>query len=876
MKKKYFIPAIIVFAIIMIVYFIKNIYPFGSSFIAWGDMHAQVLALYYSFYDVIYNGKSLFIDFTSGVASNIYGNFSYYITSPFTLIILLFKRANIPQAVSIIVLLKFIMSSITCNYVLDKRFKKLSDFYKVVFSVIYAISTYNLSLYIIIGWLDIVYLFPLLFDSLIDLFEDKKIKKYIILLSLCFIFNFYITIICTLFIFFFSFIYLKKYKKEIVKERLSLLGITTILSLMISSIVLIPSFYQILNSSRMGVNFDGLFNSKTGPIIDKFMFLTSSASLFVCNVFLLRKTKNKKYRIMYLCTLLLITPQLLIEPINKLWHLGSYVYYPYRYGFILMFLLILGSCYYLENKKDLEKDKKSNKCINILITIIVMLLNILIVFVVHKYYYVLQDSINKLTFSLNKKAFIIAVAISSFNFMAYFLIMKFMNKDSLLKKGLILFSVIVFSISLSLIYIKIDSDEKVLHSKYDDMNYLYDYEFEDGYHIKKDYNSLIENFGFVTNKPTQEFFTSLTNNDMFILYQKLGYDSYAMNTSSNGSNIFIDGILSNKYLISEDSLNDEYYNLKSSDNIMIYESKLDISKGYVLNKKIDLNNTKNSFEASNIIYKSITGSDNNIFNIIDDFDKVNVNYKDNVLSKIDNNKDAYLEKTVDVIEKQIIYFEFTKPFINKMNNKSFSAFQILVNDEVIYEEYLSKENTGTIKLGTFENESVNIKIKLLKNSISNINGINIGMLSVSKLNNFFKDNKYNLDYKVNKDSVSINYSSDKEGILFLPIGYIDGMNVINNGKETNIVKVFDNFVGINLIKGENNINISYTPKYFIIGSIISIIGILLSLLFIKFKDVIINLKTIKNISYWLYITLYIIMIIGIYIVPTIMFVLSFI
>ena len=268
MKKKYLISGLCVCFVLMIVYFLKSIYPFGNDFLAWGDMHAQVLALYYNFYDVVYNGKSIFIDFTSGIASSVFGNFVYYITSPFTLIVLLFKRANIPQAVSLIVMGKIALSAVTCNYFLDKKFNKLSNFYKILFSVIYALSTYNLSLYIIVGWLDIVYLFPLLLNSLLDMFEKKKVKSYIIILSLCFIFNFYITIISLLFIFFATFIYLKKYKWQDIRSKITLLGFSTVLSLMIASVVLIPTYMQVLNSSRMGVNFDGIYNSKTGPIID--------------------------------------------------------------------------------------------------------------------------------------------------------------------------------------------------------------------------------------------------------------------------------------------------------------------------------------------------------------------------------------------------------------------------------------------------------------------------------------------------------------------------------------------------------------------------------------------------------------------------------
>ena len=104
MKKKYFIPGLIVMIILLVTFFIKGIYPFGKNYIIWGDMYEQIVPLYYNFYDIVFNGKSVMIDYTGGIASNLIANFAYYIVSPFTLIVLLFKRASIPNAVSIIVL----------------------------------------------------------------------------------------------------------------------------------------------------------------------------------------------------------------------------------------------------------------------------------------------------------------------------------------------------------------------------------------------------------------------------------------------------------------------------------------------------------------------------------------------------------------------------------------------------------------------------------------------------------------------------------------------------------------------------------------------------------------------------------------------------
>lgn len=105
--------------ILLIVFLVKGMYPFGKNYIIWGDMYEQIVPMYYNFYDVIRNGKSILIDYTGGFASSFIPNFS----SPFTLLVLLFKRSDIPNVVNIIVLLKIVLSTVTCNYFLDKSLK---------------------------------------------------------------------------------------------------------------------------------------------------------------------------------------------------------------------------------------------------------------------------------------------------------------------------------------------------------------------------------------------------------------------------------------------------------------------------------------------------------------------------------------------------------------------------------------------------------------------------------------------------------------------------------------------------------------------------------------------------------------------------------
>lgn len=869
MKKKYFISGLIVAVILLIVFLVKGMYPFGKNYIMWGDMYEQIVPLYYNFYDVIRNGKSILIDYTGGLASSFIPNFFYYISSPFTFLVLLFQRNDIPNAVNIIVLLKIVLSAITCNCFLDKKFKDLGDFYKCFFSIIYALSTYNLSLYIITGWIDIVYLFPLLMLGLDELLNLRKPKLFIIILSMSLIFNFYISLMCIVFIFFISIIYLKIYKNQNTRKAIASLGLSVLLSLLISSIALIPVFLQILSSARMGVNFSQLGMSKFGPIIDKLMFLTSSMAPMACMLLFLRKYKQNKTNITFIImSLLLLGIPIIIEPINKMLHFGSYVCYPYRYGFILMFMLSIFSCMYVNSKDEGNHD---NKLLIIISTIISVLL---IGIISYKYYPILQEGVNKLSFSFNHKAFFIAAILAFLNLISYFVIFRFGNKKSTFSKTFLMINLLVFCLSQSFIYIGIDSTSKEFYSNYNNMNYINTFETEAGYHYKQDNSGMISNFGAITNKQTQDYFTSLTNNDVFIEYQKLGYNSYY--TSSTGGNYFSDFILSNKYYITRNKVDEEYYKLyKTNGNLNIYEAILPISKGYVLKENKSLKNVKNSFDVTNIIYKTVSNSQNEIINIYNDFELENVKYEEEKLEIIDKSKESYISKTFDISDAKTIYLEAFTSYVNIEKNKLYNCFDIYVNDELLFKDFYNRDNNSVLKLGTFNNEKVEVKILIKKNISRNVN-ISFGLLDRKLLRQYFEDNKYEIGINYENNNLNISYNSDNEDILFIPVPYLKGMSAIQNGHSTEIIKVFDNFIGIRLKNGENNIKISYTTPGLKISILLSILGIIGTLLFIKFYEKITSCEILNRLAYITYLVLYIVLLLIFYIVPLFIFILSFI
>ena len=131
--------------------------------------------------------------------------------------------------------------------------------------------------------------------------------------------------------------------------------------------------------------------------------------------------------------------------------------------------------------------------------------------------------------------------------------------------------------------------------------------------------------------------------------------------------------------------------------------------------------------------------------------------------------------------------------------------------------------------------------------------------------------------KYNKNKVSLTVNGKKDKTLLLPISYDNGYSATVNGKKVELEKVYDNFIGIPLQEGENNINLKYIPNGFMSTLIISIIAFIVTVLLIKFDlfNKIINIDIVGNIAYYIYLTLYLAMVVCIYILLTLCFLVSY-
>ena len=162
-KIGYYILAFIIPCILMtLLYIIVGIYPFGKNSLLTVDLANQYVAFFNVLKNILQGSANVFYSFSKTLGGNMYGLFTYYLISPFNLILLFFKQTQIPEAIFVINILKIGLSGLTSYIYFNKTFKKANSI-SLLFSIMYALMAYNIVYSQNIMWLDGVYALPIIF-----------------------------------------------------------------------------------------------------------------------------------------------------------------------------------------------------------------------------------------------------------------------------------------------------------------------------------------------------------------------------------------------------------------------------------------------------------------------------------------------------------------------------------------------------------------------------------------------------------------------------------------------------------------------------------------------------------------------------------------
>lgn len=159
------LSALLTFFIYSIVCKSLQVFPFskeGPNTLVWADAFYQYLDFFGWMKDILAGKQSLWYTFSSSLGQNSSGIFSYYLASPFNLLLFLFPRTKMQVFFNIVIGLKMSACSCTMAVYLQERVRKLQPCFVLILSLCCGLMQYNFSQSSNLMWIDGVYMLPLI------------------------------------------------------------------------------------------------------------------------------------------------------------------------------------------------------------------------------------------------------------------------------------------------------------------------------------------------------------------------------------------------------------------------------------------------------------------------------------------------------------------------------------------------------------------------------------------------------------------------------------------------------------------------------------------------------------------------------------------
>lgn len=345
----FLIPA---FALLSICY-IKEFSPFGDKSLLIMDMSEQ----YIEFFNALKHGD-VFFSWSKSLGTNYIGVFAYYVSSPFSILTLLFSETNMPIAMLVLTVLKIGLSGFTFSIFLSYRFKT-SNIGTVIFSASYALMSYNIAYSMCVMWLDGVLWLPIILIGAERIIEENRWKIFCFSMCVCLVSTYYISYMIILF----SCIYfiVRSIEESVSGTRLLRNCITFaksgLISAGIGAFFLLPTFLSHFDGKLASaqVDYSSNLNFEISGFISKLFMggydsLTNSGTpyiycgiitlIFAC-IFFFNRAFTVRSKLCHGFMLILLFFSMWICSLDKIWHVFQYPnWFPYRYSFLFSFVLI--------------------------------------------------------------------------------------------------------------------------------------------------------------------------------------------------------------------------------------------------------------------------------------------------------------------------------------------------------------------------------------------------------------------------------------------------------------------------------------------------------------------------------------------------------
>lgn len=851
--------------VILLVYFCYEIIPFGDRTIYRMDLYHQYGPLFTELYDRLVSGESLIYSWNTGLGSSFLGNFYNYLSSPISLIVLIFGHKNTFEAVAAMIAIKCVLSSMSmANYL--KKSQDINSLYGSAFGVLYAFCGYFIAYYWNVMWIDAMYILPFIILGIERIIDTGKTRTYFFALILAIFSNYYIGFMlcifsCIYFIYYYvcSLDEISKKKKRLPKGELFIdklansfffrsgvkFAFASLGAALVLLFMLVPLAFVLQSSSATTGStptesefYFNIFDFVSNHLASLEPTIRSSGDDVLPNVYCgvltiillpLYMFSNKISSTEKAASAVLLAVMYFsfnLNYFNYFWHgLHFPNDLPYRQSFMYSFILIVMAAKVLKN--IYEFNKKQILTVGIAIIAYIVLVQ--------------QMPTNKV---LDSTVYISIVFVFLFTIVLGLITSK--KNQAFALSVMLVCSVAAESITANTDHYVANQTKESFAGDYDDFKALQT-------SIDETDDSLFYREETTKNRARMDpswydyngvsIFSSMAYEKVANLQKYIGLYGNKINSFTyNPQTPVYNSMFSLKYLYDKSDylVEGEYYTLKDSNSTFTaYENSYMLNIAYPVSKDVldwDASDIDNPVMAQEELFKASTGIDG-VYERIEDFeiiygnilslDRELVNTGSFVMNKISDEFNGSITIELTAKDNRNIYI-----YVYSRNLDTVSILSPSYSNTMnVLDGYIL--DIGKHEIG----ETISIELPLKDDvSYANVDFVAFNVNQEKFVEGYEKLKNGQLEY-TNFDDTIIEgtFIAERDEVLFTTIPYDVGWNVYIDGekvKQEDIVQISDSLLAVKTTRGEHSIKFVYEAKFLTETLVIS--GLFILLLFIRF------------------------------------------
>lgn len=815
-----------------------------KTFLA-ADLKSQYISFHYLLHDLIYGKANWGFTFQGGMGVGTLGIIGYYLMSPFAFIIALFPKDLLVYLIQIVYWIKVGLAGLFMAIYLKNTFKKMT-WWTIPLAISYALSGFIVVYQSNIMWLDVVYIFPIIMLGVDKLIQDGKSGIFIFGITYALVTNFYIGYMACIgaFLYFLVRIFELGEKPISFWKKFFHFVSSGIISALLAAPIVVPVVLETLSAPKKdqaiqwfkfdltepintlskfltGVQYPLVDVNQNAPNVYVGLFILLLAVLFFLNRTILLKTK-----LLWLAALIVLFIATQSVGMNYVFHgFAEPNGWPYRYIFIFSAFAVVMAAKSIDVFSGLK-----------MYQILIVLSALLLLFVL---LYLNNGEI------ISRKILVINAAM---------LICLTIGLIGLEKYQKIAISCLVLLVAADLLmntyqtnrvypaetyeqYNQFDKEKTAIVSEvggsdFSRMDFTSQQPFRNNDSFRYGLNG-ITNYNTLTHKQLNQNLGKLG----FLTTPSMVWLRYEGNTLITDS---LFGVAYNIQPKNSQITKEGFKRVMQTASYDVYQNQNALSLAYIpqvdyqaVSSKLD-DPSLNYFEKQNLLF-SKKGSELPYFQMT-----TPVKWEAKDLTVTRNNNVLTLQKNQHVTEGKLeAQIEIQKPSqlylsLNGIVNSA-TPLQIYVNGKQVSHSTFEVA-PHIINLGE-QKSGVTTVTFVVRNAVENIGGLQFAKLDLemfrNRVNALEKSNVH--VEKIREDQLEINFVAEEKETVQFTIPYSKGWSAKVNGEKTEITPLYNkSFIGVEVPKGKNKIELSYRQPGLFAGFLALLVGSAL-LIWLRFR-----------------------------------------